>query len=260
MPSSTEAMELRGLILDIDGTLLVHERAVPGAADVLAACARRRLPYRLVTNTTRRARASTAAALRRVGLDVPDEVVLQPAVLARRLILESGRPHTGLLVPDDVRADLEGLEVDTRQPDWVLIGDLGRGFDYDLLNAAFRWLRGGARLLALHKNPCWEPTAEQGWVLDVGAFVAALEYASGVTAEVVGKPSPAFFRLAVQDMGLAADEVLVVGDDVTNDGSGGAAAGCRTALVRTGSYRGTLEELGGFHPDLVLGSIADLVL
>ncbi|HXK09876.1 MAG TPA: HAD-IIA family hydrolase [Vicinamibacteria bacterium] len=248
-----------GLIVDIDGTLLVHDRAVPGAAAFLASCARRGLPYRIVTNTTRRSRAATTAALRRAGLDVDEASVLQPAVLARRLILDSGRLRAGLLVPEDVRADLAGIEEDEHAPDWVVLGDVGRRFDFESLNRAFRWLRGGARLLALHRNPCWQPSAEEEWVLDAGAFVAALEYAAGVTAEVVGKPSPAFFRLALRDMGLEASRVLVVGDDVESDGRGGAAAGCRTALVKTGRFRGTEEDLGGFAPDLVVESVADLV-
>lgn len=256
----TAAPRVAGLILDVDGTLLVHDRAVAGAAELLARCARRALPYRIVTNTTRRSRAATAGVLRGAGFDVRDETVLQPAVLARRLILDSGRPRAGLLVPEDVRADLAGVEEETDRPDWVVLGDLGPRFDFDSLNRAFRWLRGGARLLALHKNPCWQPSAESGWVLDAGAFVAALEYAAGVTAEVVGKPSSAFFRLALQDLGLPPGEVLVVGDDVVSDGRGGASAGCRAALVLTGKFRGTREELAGFEPELVLGSVADLVV
>ncbi len=249
-----------GLILDVDGTLLVHDRAVPGAADLVARCARRGLPFRIVTNTTRRSRAATASVLRGAGFEVRDEVVLQPAVLARRLILDSGRPRAGLLVPDEVRVDLAGVVEDADKPDWVVLGDIGHRFDYESLNQAFRWLRAGARLLALHKNPCWHPSAEAGWVLDAGAFGAALEYATGVTAEVVGKPSSAFFRLALQDMGLEPAQVLVVGDDVASDGGGGASAGCRTALVKTGKFQGSPEELAGFVPDLVLGSIADLVV
>ncbi len=257
---SLPAPRFAGLIFDVDGTLLVHDRAVPGAADLLARCARHGLPFRIVTNTTRRSRSATASVLRGAGFDVPDGVVLQPAVLARRLILDSGRRLVGLLVPDEVRADLEGVVEDAHAPDWVVLGDMGRRFDYESLNQAFRWLRGGARLLALHRNPCWHPSAEAGWVLDAGAFVAALEFAAGVTAEVVGKPSPAFFRLALQDMGKEPAEVLVVGDDVASDGRGGASAGCRTALVKTGKFQGSSEELAGFTPDLVLGSIAELAV
>jgi HAD superfamily hydrolase (TIGR01458 family) len=251
---------IAGLIVDIDGTLLVHDRAVPGAAELLAECHRRGIPCRIVTNTTRRSRAATAAVLRGAGLPVEDEAVLQPAVLARRLILDSGRLRTGLLVPDEVRGDLAGIEEDVHTPDWVLVGDIGCRFDFDTLNQAFRWLRGGARLLALHRNPCWNPSSEAGWVLDAGAFVAALEYGAGVTAEVVGKPSPGFFRLALQDLGLEPDRVLVIGDDVDADGRGGAAAGCRTALVMTGKFKGSASELAGFAPDVVVRSVAEIEL
>ena len=259
MPSALPA-SVRGLLIDIDGTLMLHDRAVPGAAETLVRCAERGLAYRLVTNTTRRSRAATAAALCRAGIEVPPEAVLQPAVLARRMILRSGRRRAGLLVPEEARVDLVDVEADERSPDWVVVADIGRAFDYDRLNVALRWLRGGARLLALHKNPCWQPSAESDWVLDAGAFVAALEYGAGVTAEVVGKPSQAFFRLALRDMGLEAERVLVVGDDVENDARGGSAAGCRTALVKTGKFRGAPGDLAGFEPDLVLESVADLAL
>jgi ribonucleotide monophosphatase NagD (HAD superfamily) len=117
---------VRGLLVDIDGTLLVHDRPVPGAAEALARWTARGVPYRLVTNTTRRSRAATASVLRAAGLDV------DPA------------------------------------------------------------------------------------------------------------------------------DVLMVGDDVTLDARGGADAGCRTALVRTGTFQGSREELAGFEPDLVVDSVADL--
>jgi HAD superfamily hydrolase (TIGR01458 family) len=251
---------VRGLLLDIDGTLMVHDRSVPGAAGLLLGCAARGIPYRLVTNTTRRSRAGTAATLRRAGIDVATEAILQPAVLARRMILESGRTRVGLLVPEEAWADLSGLEPAEDSPDWVVVADIGPGFDYARLNTALRWLQGGARLLALHKNPCWHASPEAGFVLDAGAYVAALEYASGAAARVVGKPSPAFFALALAELGLPAREVMVVGDDVAADARGGAAVGCATALVRSGSYQGTEAELSGFEPDLIVDSVADLVV
>lgn len=259
MPSPGLPASIRGLLIDIDGTLLVHDRPVPGAAEALARCAAKGLRYRLVTNTTRRSRAATASVLQAAGFDVTPEAVLQPAVLARRMILDSGRPRAGLLVPEEARIDLEGVEPEERSPDWVVLADIGHDFTYDRLNTALRWLRNGARLLALHKNPCWHPTPEQGFVLDAGAYVAALEYASGTTATIVGKPSPAFFELALADLRLPAPQVMVIGDDLTADALGGHAAGCQTALVLTGSFQATSSELATFTPDLVLPSFAGVL-
>ena len=72
--------------------------------------------------------------------------------------------------------------------------------------------------------------------LDVGPFVAALEYAAGVEAIVVGKPAPAFFHAAVADLGLPPGEVLMIGDDVEADVLGAIAAGLQGVLVRTGKF------------------------
>src|SRR3989454_1077173 len=158
--------------------------------------------------------------------------------------------------------DIDGtlLVNDEPHPDWLVVGDIGKGFTWERLNAAFRWLLDGASLLALHKNRYWHAGAEEGLVLDAGAFVAALEYSAGVTAEVVGKPSVAFFELALAELGLPAPQVLVVGDDVETDIVGGAAAGCRTALVRTGKFTGDPGELSARRPDLIVDSVSDLAL
>ncbi len=95
-------------------------------------------------------------------------------------------------------------------------------------------------------------------MLDAGPFVAALEYAARTEAIVTGKPSPDFFRLALQEIGLPAAEVLVVGDDVETDGAGGRGAGCRVAIVRTGASPEGGAAPGAFRPDLVAASVADL--
>ena len=249
---------VRGVLCDVDGTLLDGDQRIPGAAECVARLGRNGVSLRLLTNTTRRSRRATAAALGRAGIAVGPELIVAPSALACRLILESGRTRAVLLVADDVLEDLPGVEPVDEQPDWVVVGDLGCGFTWQRLNHAFRCLREGARLLALHRNPCWYAGEEQGLVLDAGAFVVALEYAAGVRAEELGKPSKAFYALALAEMGLSPEEVLVVGDDVSNDGRGGALAGCRTALVRTGKFDEEQLRGAGFRPDLVLDSIADL--
>jgi HAD superfamily hydrolase (TIGR01458 family) len=157
------------------------------------------------------------------------------------------------LVDESLLEDL-GVVVGRDHPDYVLVGDLGEAFTYDRLNAAFRRLASGADLIALQKNRYWR--REDGLVLDAGPFVAALEYASGRSATVVGKPEEAFFRRALDDMGLSAGEVAMVGDDAETDVAGARDAGLKGILVRTGKYLpGTQPNV---RPDLLLESIADL--
>lgn len=252
---------VRGVLIDIDGTLLSGDVAIPGAAEALRHLRARGIPFRLATNTTRRPRASIAAVLGREGIEVaPDEIVI-PSSLACFRIVESGRRRAALLIPESAKIDLPGVEEVDTSPDWVVVGDLGPRFTFDLLNQAFRWLGSGSpagvRLLALHKNRFWQAGAD-GVVLDAGPFVTALEYASGVEAEVVGKPSPAFFELALADLALAAGDVLCIGDSLPNDCLGARQAGCRTALVRTGIFDEEALTRAPERPDFVLDSIAEL--
>jgi len=245
------------VLLDVDGTLLRGDKAIPGGAEALRRLKKRDVAFRLITNTTRRPRAEVAQVLREAGMEVAEEEVLTPAVLARRRILETPRHRAALLVRESTRQDFDGVTTDEQKPQWVVIGDLGAGFTWERMNRAFQWLMDGAALLALHRNRWWQD-GERGQLIDAGAFVTGLEYASGVVAEVMGKPSSGFFQLALSSLGLTSHEVLMVGDDLLNDGKGAAQAGCRTAIVRTGKYREGDLRLENFQPDLLLDSIADL--
>ncbi len=248
---------IRGVLLDVDGTLLAGHRAIAGAAEAVERIRRARVVVRFTTNTTRRPRSSVAGALDAAGIRADTSEVLAPAILARRRILDSKRTRASLLVPEGSREDFDGVQADDDRPDWVVVGDLGPEFTFERLNRAFHALRAGAGLIALQKNRAWD-AGERGILLDAGPFVAALEYAARVEAEVVGKPSREFFELALSEVGLGASEVLVVGDGVETDGIGAAAAGCCLALVCTGRFDPADLARSGIRPDLLLDSIASL--
>jgi ribonucleotide monophosphatase NagD (HAD superfamily) len=95
-------------------------------------------------------------------------------------------------------------------------------------------------------------------LLDAGAFVAGLEYAAGVDAEVVGKPSASFFTAALDALGARPDEAVMVGDDAESDIGGAKALGMRGVLVRTGKFEEKTLAAAEPKPDAVIDSIADL--
>src|SRR5436190_15333166 len=102
------------------------------------------------------------------------------------------------------------------------------------LARAFAELDGGADLYCLHRNRWWQTA--RGPLLDSGAFVAGLEYAADLEATVLGKPSPAYFRAALEALDADAELAWMVGDDIDADIGGAQACGMRTALVRTGKF------------------------
>jgi HAD superfamily hydrolase (TIGR01458 family) len=244
-----------GVLLDIDGVLYVGDEAIEGAREALREL-RRRGPLRLVTNTTSRSRREVFEHLLELGFEASMEEVLTPAAMAVRHCRERGFESVALLVSERLREDLEPLERLKRpgRRDAVILGDLGDGFTAEVLDGAFRMLMDGAELVALQHNRYWRRA--DGLVLDVGAYAAALEYATGHEAVVVGKPSPDFFKAAIADMGV--QRGVMVGDDVEADIGGALAAGLAGVLVRTGKYRDDALAASGVTPTAIADSIADV--
>ncbi|HYW02322.1 MAG TPA: TIGR01458 family HAD-type hydrolase [Gammaproteobacteria bacterium] len=223
---------LRGVLLDLGGVLYVGDAAVPGAVRAMQRLRASGLPLGFVTNTTRSARSGVAARLERLGFDCHASEIHTPSMTARAVIRERGL-HPLLLVHPDLRWEFPRRGA--APADAVIVGDAGETFTYDRLNRAFRVLMQGAPLLALARNRYFrEP---DGLSLDAGAFVAGLEYAAGVSAELLGKPAPGFFRAAVAALGVPAEEVVMIGDDAENDVGGALSAGLQGMLVCTGKYR-----------------------
>jgi HAD superfamily hydrolase (TIGR01458 family) len=161
-----------------------------------------------------------------------------------------------LFLPQPTWEEFAGFTPTLERPEAVVMGDLGDAWTFDRLNQAFRLVLDGAQLVALQKNRFWK--VEQGLVLDAGPFVAAIEFATGVTAQVIGKPAAEFFRAAARALGLSVAELVMVGDDAEADVLGAQEAGCLGVLVRTGKYRPGDETRSVRAPDAVLGSVAEL--
>jgi len=188
----------------------------------------------------------------------PADVVTAVVATAEHLREHHPNGRVWLLSDGDARADLEGVTlVGSEEPaDVVVIGGACDAFGYAALNHAFDLLMGGAALIGMHRNLYWATSA--GLQLDGGAFIAALEAASGVTATICGKPSPAYFGAALELVGLPAGRVAMVGDDIANDVLGAQAVGMTGVLVRTGKFRPSDLERAEGSPDHVIGAFADL--
>jgi len=247
---------ISGVLFDIDGVVHVGDQAIDGAARAIQQLRDHGTSFRFVTNTTTQSRASLHERLRRLGLPIePDEILTTHEVAARRL-RSQGSPTCWLLVADLALPAYAGLPRTEDAPDYVVIGDIGDRWDFELLDRVFNMVMNGSRMIALHKGRFWQ--TESGLRMDIGCFVAGLEYVTGTRAEVIGKPTAAFFGLALDDMGVQPGEALMVGDDIESDVGGAQRAGLRAALVRTGKYRPDTLERSTVVPDAVLDSVADL--
>lgn len=246
----------KGVLFDLDGVVHVGSVAVPGAAEVLSRLAHHRIPFRFVTNTTTASPATLHGRMRDMGLPIERDAILTTHQVAVGYLKTIGSPRCYLLVADDARpcyAEIPSTETD---PDCIVIGDIGDRWNYALLDRVFNMVMGGAEMLALHRGRYWK--TEAGLRMDIGAFVAGLEYTTGKTATIVGKPSPTFFEMALRDLGQPKGDVIMIGDDIEMDIGGAQRAGFRAVLVKTGKYRDDALARSGIKPDAVIESIADL--
>ena len=251
---------MAAVLLDIDGVLHVSGEPIPGAAEAIARLRGDGHRLRFVTNNTTRARAQLAAELRELGFDLAEEDIETTPLAAGKLLAGSRvLALTMAAIRDDLALHVELVEEGAEA---VLVGgadetgETSRVFAWERLNRAFAELRAGARLVCLHKNRWWETA--RGPLLDAGAFVAGLEYVAGVEAEVVGKPSRAYFEAALAALGARAEEATMVGDDVESDVCAAKELGLRGVLVRTGKFREDSLAAAACSPDAVLDSLAEL--
>lgn len=255
LPEMTAPAALRGLLIDLDGVCHTDGWPVPGAEAALERIANANIPCRFLTNTTTRSRSALWQQLAGMGFSIGEDAIFSaPRAAARHLMAKN--LSVRLVVADSVREDFAGCRIDELSPQAVVVGDIGRGWNFTLIDSIFRQVIGGAQLIALHKNRYWQTSA--GLTVDIGAFVAGLEFATGATAEVIGKPSPMFFQQAIDDIGLHYRDLAIVGDDIETDIGGGQACGLTGILVKTGKYRAELVEKSVVVPDQVIASIAGL--
>jgi HAD superfamily hydrolase (TIGR01458 family) len=250
--------ELAGVALvlvDLDGTMYVGTRPVPGAVAAAARLRELGVAVRFVTNTDSITPQALLRRLDGMGIQAAIDEVLTPVVLARRLFAGLPAPRLLAVASPGIRKLLgRFLAADGERPTHVLVCDPSYGATYDELDSAFRAVRGGAELIATQVARI--ARRDDGEHLDTGGFVRLLEHATGERARVLGKPSPEFFRLALDAAGVLPEHAVMVGDDLGADVVGARAVGVRGVLVRTGKGAERGPEAGAAEPDLTIDSIA----
>jgi len=249
------------ILFDLDGVFYQGDRAIAGAADVVAWARDAIIPHLFVTNTTSRPRSALIEKLAGFGIEVRREQIFTPAVAAVHW-LEQQCPEqkVALFIPEATQVEFNQISLSNNEDDdvcAVVIGDLGEQWDFKTLNRAFRLLMQGnqPQLLALGMTRYWQ--AADGLQLDVAPFVMALSHASGVEPQVLGKPAQLFYQAALDLLGVSAGQTVMIGDDIVSDVGGAQHAGLRGLLVRTGKFRPQVLQ-GEIVPDAVLDSVRDL--
>lgn len=244
---------MRGtVVFDLDGVIYLGGDKLAGSTEALWGVEEMGYSVLFCTNNSSRRRAATAEKIRRItGYAATSDQVLSSATAAGHLV--SGRASRAVVVGGE--GIVEALEdagvavtTDWREADVVVVG-VDFEFGYDRLASAMSAVRAGAWLVATNVDPTY-PTP-QGLAPGAGAFVAAVERASGVAAEVAGKPEGSMRKLISSR--IAGGDVWVVGDRPDTDIAMAAAEGWGSVLVLTGVTTDPADARPA--PDLVASTV-----
>jgi 4-nitrophenyl phosphatase len=267
--------EVRGFVLDMDGTLVLGDRnnrglvPLPGAVEFVTTLVDLGLAYCVYTNGTVKTPEQCADALRQAGFPVPEDGVLTPASSAADEFRRRGHRRVMVLGGKGITEPLEAAGIETLPPlrgtsvDAVMAGWFRQELTFESLEAAVEAVDGGAEYYSASQSPYFA-TSEGRSLGSSRAITAVVTDLTGCAVTVVGKPSLVALEAAARRLGLAPSELAVVGDDpeleVPMAHRGGAfAVAVHTGIGHARSFTGLPDDVRP-HLDLAdVGVLAKLL-
>src|SRR5947209_2140314 len=246
-----------GYLIDMDGVIYRGQELIPGADRFIRQLRDEDIPFLFLTNNSQRTRRDVAAKLHRLGIDIEEEHVYTCAMATARFLAQQKPRGTAYVIGEGgllTALHHNGYAIVDKNPDYVVLGE-GRTFSSENVELALNLVLKGAKLVATNLDPnC--PT-QHGSRPGCGAIVAMLESAAGIKAFSVGKPSPVMIRAARKELGLSADQTIMIGDTMETDILGGVQLGYKTVLVLSGGTRTEDLHRYAYRPDLVVSSLGE---
>jgi arabinose operon protein AraL len=265
--------QIDGLIFDLDGTVYLGESALPGAVEGIAELRRRGKRTLFVSNKPLEPRSAYAGKLTRLGIPTESkDVITSGYVLGRHLARNAPDLNLYVIGEENLLNELRGHglhivnEFTDQDPMQVIrphnvdavVVAFDRTLDYRKLNTAYQALSSGARFFATNADKaCPMPG---GAIPDAGGTIAALEHMTGRKVELLaGKPSHWMIEVALHELDLPAERVLMVGDRLETDIFMGQQAGMATAVTLTGASKREDAENMPSPPDFIINNLSELI-
>jgi 4-nitrophenyl phosphatase len=246
------------LIIDMDGVLYLGDQPVPRLGEFFAFMRKRPIKFILATNNSTRTPQEYADKLALMGVTVsPNEILVSGQATARFLSREyprGTRVHV-FGMPALKQAMTEEGFILADEDVQLVVASMDRAVTYEKLKRATLLIRGGARFIATNLDPT--NPSEEGLIPGTGTMIAALETASGVKPQAIGKPEPTMYELAMEQMGASPETTAAIGDRVDTDIIGGKRAGLTTICVLSGSS--DRAEAQAVETDMIFEDIAHLL-
>lgn len=249
--------EIEGVIFDLDGVLEFQGKAYPGAIELLVSLRRRRVPIRVLSNSTLKSRRSCTEKLNKKGFSIYEHEVITASFATARY-LETLNPRScWVMLKGEGLEEFRNFRHDLDNPEYLVLGDLRGDFNFQNLNKAVQLLYKGAKLIVMITETVDSSLGEME--LTVGAYGKMLEDAAGIKATYIGKPNRYIFDIAIDTMGnIDRSKILMVGDKIGTDILGAKNVSLKAALVKTGEFRESDLESPVIVPDYIFDSVREV--
>jgi len=245
---------IKGIILDLDGTVYLGGHEIPGAGDFVRACHNHGIRCLFVTNRSNRTPVVVAEQLQGYGIECTEEDIWTSSQATAHYLHKSSAYTIGESALDEALL-AEGFTITDKSPEYVIVG-FDREFTYAKLKLACNLIHKGARFIATnpdHGLPLHDRVAP-----GTGAIVAAVATGSKTEPLFIGKPERRIMDMGADRLGLDPSDILAVGDNLTTDVIAGQAAGMQTALILTGYSKRADLETAPIQPDYTVDTYAEL--
>ena len=247
----------KGILLDLEGVIYEGSRLIDGSIETINKLLAHGFNIKYLTNTTTTSRRLVFEKLIQFKLPLIEPDIFSPAIAANIFLKKKNISRISLFTNQSLQEDFTDFVIDDLEPEAIILGDLYKEFSWEKLNKAFQIiLEANPLIIALHKNRYCKRENKLG--LDLGPFVAALEYATSKKSVLIGKPEKNFFNLAIEDIKLKNEEVLMIGDDIIADIGGAKNILLKTIQVKTGKFQKKDETNLYLQPDYRIDSISRL--
>lgn len=254
--------QYKSLILDMDGVLFRGDQPIGNLSNIFADISRKGVQVVLATNNSTRTPEDYLKKMAKHGVLLEAWQVINSAEATAEYLLSINPRNNKVFIIGEsglveaVKKRGFSLVTNYDNPFAVVVG-LDRDIDYKKLEMGSYYIQRGSRFIGT--NPDVTIPTPEGLAPGAGTIIQALEVASGVSAEIIGKPKPIIFQLAISRLGSSPASTLVVGDRLETDILGGLNAGCKTALVLSGVTTPNLLKKSKIKPDFVAENLDEIV-
>ncbi|UCD01103.1 MAG: TIGR01458 family HAD-type hydrolase [Promethearchaeota archaeon] len=252
--------QLKGLLVDIDGTLYFKGKVIPGAIETVSKLCEAGLRVLFLTNTDSKSPKTILKILKDYGFTINEDEIFTPVIALKKFLSEYLTKKSYFVTTVEVEKEFQDFQQvkGSELPDFVIIGDFHDNWDVNRLNQAFKFVLKGAKLLGMQGNKYYLDRNGEP-VIDTGSFVQMIANAANVTPKIFGKPSKEYFLQALNKINLGIDEVIVIGDDIETDIQGAINVGFKGILVKTGKGKYFESAKSDIKPFLVIESFSSLL-